>query len=43
MTKKTKCVNCGMIGEFSEGWYETDDGDLCPACAEEMFDASLDD
>jgi len=25
-----------MAGEFGEGWYETDDGDLCPICTAEM-------
>lgn len=43
MDTKTKCSNCGKVGEFSDGWYEVDGGDLCPACAAEMFDASLDD
>jgi len=29
----TTCCNCGKVGEFTSGWYEVDDGDLCPACA----------
>jgi len=44
MDVKTSCCNCGAEIDLSvPGWYETDDGDLCPSCAEQMFDASLDD
>lgn len=32
---KAKCCVCGAEGKFGEGWYEVDDGDLCPACVAE--------
>ncbi len=44
MNDGTICVNCGKVGEFSDGWYEVDDGDLCPECAQMLeYDEKLDD
>jgi len=31
--EKTQCCNCGREGEFDNGWYEVDDGDICSNCA----------
>jgi len=44
MSNEAECANCGFVGEFGEGWYEVDDGDLCPECAKMLdYDERLDD
>ena len=41
---ETECANCGRVDFFTSGWYETDDRDLCPPCAQMLdYDETLDD
>ncbi len=40
----TTCCRCGKQGQFSDGRYEVDDGDLCPNCSKMLdYDETLDD
>ncbi len=37
---ETTCINCSNTIDMGvPGWYDVDDGVLCPECAEEMFDS----
>ena len=41
---ETRCSNCGKTGQFEDGWYEIDDGDLCLMCASMLdYNETLDD